>query len=129
MADKKVTQLTELTTTVAEDQLLVVDDPNGTPASKRITIKSMFGTIPANTKFTGAKNIINSPNTWFTGNVSVTGTLLSNTAKITVSATAPSSNNATTSGMIKGELKFTNTHIYLAISNAMVRRVALSDFS
>ena len=128
MADKKVTQLTELTTTVAEDQLLVVDDPNGTPASKRITIKSMFGTIPANTKFTGAKNIINSANTWYTGNVSVTGTLLANTAKITI-GTAPSSNNATTAGMIKGDLKFTNTHIYLAISNAMVRRVALSDFS
>jgi len=128
MADKKVTQLTELTTTVAEDQLLVVDDPNGTPASKRITIKSIFGTIPANTKFTGAKNIINSANTWYTGNVSVTGTLLANTAKMTI-GTAPSSNNATTAGMIKGDLKFTNTHIYLAISNAMVRRVALSDFS
>jgi hypothetical protein len=128
MADKKITQLTELTTTVAEDQLLVVDDPNGTPASKRITIKSMFGTIPANTKFTGAKNIINSANTWYTGNVSITGTLLANTAKMTIS-TAPSSNNATTAGMIKGDLKFTNTHIYLAISNAMVRRVALSDFS
>ena len=128
MADKKIPQLTELTTTVAEDQLLVVDDPNGTPASKRITIKSIFGTIPANTKFTGAKNIINSANTWYTGNVSVTGTLLANTAKMTI-GTAPSSNNATTSGMIKGDLKFTNTHIYLAISNAMVRRVALSDFS
>jgi hypothetical protein len=128
MADKKITQLTELTTTVAEDQLLVVDDPNGTPASKRITIKSIFGTIPANTKFTGAKNIINSANTWYTGNVSVTGTLLANTAKMTI-GTAPSSNNATTAGMIKGDLKFTNTHIYLAISNAMVRRVALSDFS
>ena len=128
MADKKITQLTELTTTVAEDQLLVVDDPNGTPASKRITIKSIFGTIPANTKFTGAKNIINSANTWYTGNVSVTGTLLANTAKMTI-GTAPSSNNATTSGMIKGVLKFTNTHIYLAISNAMVMRVALSDFS
>ena len=128
MADKKITQLTELTTTVAEDQLLVVDDPNGTPAARRITIKSIFGTIPANTKFTGAKNIINSANTWYTGNVSVTGTLLANTAKMTI-GTAPSSNNATTSGMIKGDLKFTNTHIYLAISNAMVRRVALSDFS
>ena len=128
MADKKITQLTELTTTVAEDQLLVVDDPNGTPASKRITIKSMFGTIPANTKFTGAKNIINSANTWYTGNVSVTGTLLANTAKMTI-GTAPSSNNATTAGMIKGDLKFTNTHIYLAISNSMVRRVVLSDFS
>jgi len=128
MADKKITQLTELTTTVAEDQLLVVDDPNGTPASKRITIKSMFGTIPANTKFTGAKNIINSANTWYTGNVSITGTLLANTAKMTI-GTAPSSNNSTTAGMIKGDLKFTNTHIYLAISNSMVRRVVLSDFS
>ena len=48
MADKKVTQLTELTTTNDEDQLLIVDDPNGTPASKRINVKNFFSTVPAN---------------------------------------------------------------------------------
>ena len=37
MADKKVTQLTSLTTGASEDLFLVVDDPNGTPASKQIT--------------------------------------------------------------------------------------------
>ncbi len=39
MADKKVTQLASLTTTAAPDLLMIVDDPNGTPVSKKITIK------------------------------------------------------------------------------------------
>ena len=39
MADKKVTQLTSLTTPASEDLMLVIDNPNGTPTSKQITVK------------------------------------------------------------------------------------------
>ena len=39
MADKKVTQLTALTSPNDEDLLLLVDDPNGTPVNKKITVK------------------------------------------------------------------------------------------
>jgi hypothetical protein len=52
MADKKVTQLTALTTGASEDQLLIVDDPNGTPASKSITLKNLFGSVTSNVAIT-----------------------------------------------------------------------------
>lgn len=81
MADKKVSQLTALASTSSEDLLLITDDPNGTPASKNITIKNFFGAVPANTVFTGAINIIRSANTVFTvGNVSLTKTVSMNVA-------------------------------------------------
>lgn len=81
MADKKVSQLTALATTTSDDLLLVVDDPNGTPASKNITVKNFFGAIPANTVFSGAKNIIRSANTVFpSGNTTFTKTTSMNVA-------------------------------------------------
>jgi hypothetical protein len=42
MADRKVSQLTGHTAPVAEDLLLIVDDPNGTPVSKKITLKTLL---------------------------------------------------------------------------------------
>jgi len=51
MADKKVSQLTSLGTTASEDLLLVIDDPNGVPTSKNITVKNFFGAVPSNTVF------------------------------------------------------------------------------
>lgn len=43
MADKKVTQLTALTAPANNDILLIVDDPSGTPVSKKITVEDLFG--------------------------------------------------------------------------------------
>jgi len=43
MADKKVTQLTALTTPANTDLLLIVDDPSGTPVSKKIELGDVFG--------------------------------------------------------------------------------------
>ena len=43
MADKKVTQLTALTAPANTDLLLVIDDPAGSPISKKITIEDLFG--------------------------------------------------------------------------------------
>lgn len=81
MADKKISQLTALSTTTSDDLLLIVDDPNGTPASKNITVKNFFGAIPANTVFSGAKNIIRSANTVFpSGNTTFTKTTSMNVA-------------------------------------------------
>jgi hypothetical protein len=43
MADKKITQLTALTTPANNDLLLIVDDPSGSPISKKVTLGDIFG--------------------------------------------------------------------------------------
>lgn len=42
MADQKVTDMTELTAPTIDDALYVVDDADGTPLSRRITLASLF---------------------------------------------------------------------------------------
>ena len=43
MADKKVTQLTALTAPANTDLLLIIDDPSGSPISKKIELEDIFG--------------------------------------------------------------------------------------
>lgn len=42
MADAKITQLTELTAPALEDLLPIVDDPSGTPITKKIALSNLF---------------------------------------------------------------------------------------
>ena len=126
MADKKVTQLASLTTTAAPDLLMIVDDPNGTPVSKKITIKNLFGAVPANTVFS-ANVTVSGNRAQFASNVNVTKTLTANTVKITFGST-PSTNNATTEGWSVGQMRFTNNYIYVAVNATTIKRVALSVF-
>lgn len=43
MADAKLTALTELTTPAGGDILYIVDDPGGTPLSRKVTVANIFG--------------------------------------------------------------------------------------
>jgi phage baseplate assembly protein gpV len=126
MADKKVTQLTSLTTPTAPDLLLIVDDPNGTPVSKKITLKSFFGAVTSNTVFS-ANVTVSGNRVQLASNVNITKTLTANTVKITLGST-PASNNATTVGMSVGELRFTNTYLYIAVNATTIKRIALNTF-
>lgn len=45
---KKVTELTTLTSPAGEDLLLIVDDPSGTPITKKVTVSNLFGNSTAN---------------------------------------------------------------------------------
>jgi hypothetical protein len=126
MADKKVSQLPSLTTTAAPDLLYIVDDPTGTPVSKKITVKDFFGAIPSNTVIGGARLTVRAITTT-TANVSVTKTLTANVVKITVGA-APTTNNTTTEGWDLGQMRFTNNYIYIAVGPTTIKRVALSVF-
>ena len=47
MADKKITQLTDLGDGLASVDLFhVVDDPSGTPINKKITAENVFNNVP-----------------------------------------------------------------------------------
>ena len=126
MADRKVTQLPTLTTTASPDLLLIVDDPTGSPISKSVTVKNFFGAIPSNTSFNGSTVTLRARTTT-TANVNVTKTLTANILNVTLGST-PASNNAYTVGMAIGEMRFTNTHVYVAVNATTIKRIALSTF-
>jgi len=134
LADKKITALTSLTTSASEDLLLIIDDPNGTAVSKRITVKNFFGAVSSNVVFSGRSRLtgnttIVSSNTVITCNVNITssGLLKVNNAIITV-RTTPSTNNAVTEGYKVGQIFFSNTHLYIAVNRTSLKRVTLSTF-
>ena len=140
MADKKVTELAALTTPVSEDTLLIVDNPNGTPASKKITLKNLFGSVTSNVAVTKLSTLtgnvtINCSNTTISSNVNVTaakGIKLTSGFITLGPTTTVSSNNATTvlgSGGLQGSLFYDSSFLYIAVSNTQVKRVALSAFS
>lgn len=97
MADKKVSDLTALTQADSEDLLLIVSDPVGAPASRKITVSDFFSNVSvvsthtANVAFEGQVTFSSSPtfvsetditrlnaNTIVTDNVIINNTLTSN---------------------------------------------------
>ncbi len=135
MADQKVTQLTSLTTPASSDLLLIVDDPNGTPASKSMTLKNLFGAVPANTVLLrttfNANTTLNGSNTTITANLNSTGLTTINRLKVAndhvliSTSQTPGSNTATGSA---GELAWDTDYIYVCIADNIWKRTALSAF-
>ena len=141
MADKKVSQLTSLATTNSADLMLVIDDPNGTPVSKSATVKNFFGAVPANTSLNSGSTLTVTGNTTFSGSNTVVSANVNLTSarstritsgKITLAAkTTVSSNNATTllGGGHQGSIFWDENFLYVATSNTVIKRVALSVFA
>ena len=60
MANKKITQLTELTTPAGADILPIVDDVAGTPTTKKVTVNNLLSLAPTVNTGTAA-NLPSSP--------------------------------------------------------------------
>jgi len=139
MDDRKITELNALTAPSQKDLLYVVDDPSGTPVSKKISLYDLFGSVPANTSVSGtltvsANSTINGANSVVSANLNITST---NGPKVDAgyvtlaSKTTVGSNNATTvlgQGGLQGSIFWDDNYLYVATANNQIKRVALSVF-
>jgi len=98
MADKKVTQLTALTVATKEDLLLIIDDPLGSPISKKITVDNLFGATSALT--VNAISITASGNTALGAN---NFTLTSNTQSVLTKGVSINSSGADSDTVIASD--------------------------
>lgn len=78
MADKKVSELTTLNTASGDDLLLVVNDPSGTPASRKITVNNLFGNVVVSTTHKAP--------TTFQANTFIRGTVCTVSANVNITA-------------------------------------------
>lgn len=147
MADKKVTALTALTAASNNDILLIVDDPTGTPISKKITVEDVFGNT---TKTNLVKFNVGSSNTNLSGtainiwpmggptsNTTMQGSVaIANSGVLRInSSTTPSTNNAstaagTTAGWTVGQIGWDANYLYVVTASGQggIKRIALSAF-
>lgn len=79
---KKVSELTALANAAGEDLLLIIDDPSGTPESKKITVANFFGNVATNTLIRNTLTVNGA--VLLAGNTSISKTLtVSNNVNIT----------------------------------------------
>ena len=76
MADKKVSSLSAITNLSADDLLMVVNDPAGTPESKKVTVGNLFGNVVVSTTHKAL--------TTFTANTNHTGTTATFSANVVI---------------------------------------------
>ena len=126
MADraKKVSELTSLTAASGDDLLLIVDDPSGTPATKKITIDALFTGTPLSN---GAFVTISVSNTATIENAEITtsNTDTATFANLSVTDTATFANLSVTdtATFANAEITTSNTDIgtfaNVAITNTL----------
>lgn len=73
MANSKISNLTENTTPIYTDLLVMVDDPAGTPVTQKLTVGNLFKAIPDTGGTTRITLATASPHVILTGNVRITG--------------------------------------------------------
>lgn len=73
MADKKITQLTDLGTGIASEDLLhVIDDPSGSPVNKKISVANIFNRVPSWLGLADSPQVINDTTTAVNVTTSIT---------------------------------------------------------
>lgn len=88
MADKKITELTELTEPSSDDLLLVIDNPSGTPITKKITVANFVGNVSYVTSTTVVSGI--AVRSTMTSNAVASGSMVIAAGKFLTNATGVS---------------------------------------
>lgn len=133
MADKKITALTALTEPAGEDLLLIVDDPAGTPVSRRVTLNDVFGatTVGGTPLSKLSLNVAGTSDITTTGATTITSTGLSIVSDVTLTSPVFSSTNTsfdvtTTTSDIVASTSITLESPSLVITEAGAADVAVS---
>lgn len=121
MADKKISELIAITNLSSDDLLITVNDPAGTPESRKVTVGNLFGNVEAQATF--KRNVTHSGNT-----VTHNANTIHN-GQLVVSSSTPASNNTTTEGRIVGSIWADGNYIYQAANTTCIKRAALSTFN
>ena len=120
MADKKVSQLDALTSVSGDDLIMVVNDPAGTPSSKKVTATNVFGGVTVPATFNNTVSI-SGGNMTIAANCTVTG-------EMRLQESTPGTSNTVTESLGAGKIWFDHFYMYIAVSNTAIKRVALSEF-
>lgn len=113
MADAKLSALTAITTATSDDLMYLVDDPSGTPTSKKITVASFF-TSPA--LITPVINgTVYGMTTTATAAGTTTMTIASAKQQVWTGSTTQTVRLPTTSVVAGGEYSITNTSTGLVV--------------
>lgn len=105
---KKVTELVAASAVSADDLIYVVDDPSGTPTSKKATAKVFLESNVA-------------------ANVAFAGPVIANYVVATVNST-PANSTAVPSGYPIGSIWSDGSYIYVVTGASALKRVAISTW-
>jgi len=95
MADKKITALSDIGSSVSSVDLLhIIDDPNGNPVNKKMSIANLFNYIPT---FIAMSDAVDS--------ISESDSAVSNTTSITTISTGSASGSFTFADGVQGQIK------------------------
>lgn len=138
---KKISQLTALTNAAGVDLLPIVDDPGGTPETKKITLNSFFGNVASNTVITGTfrvkntaiidSNVTLQSDLSVNGSISVTGNgnfsnpvTFDNTATFNSDTTVFGSFDVDGSSQVTGNISFTNASSRIVFGDGTFQNTA-----
>lgn len=122
MADSKVTQLPTLANPASEDLLYVIDNPNGTPTSKKINLKEFFGNVTSNTSISQNLSVAGETDL---AELSATVVTVEDVLVLGPKQTPGSSTDTTKAS---GSLFWDDNYLYVKITGNVLKRVALATF-
>lgn len=132
---KKISQLTALTNAAGLDLLPIVDDPGGTPETKKISLNNFFGNVSPNTVITGTfrvkntatidNDVILQSNLSVNGSIIITGSsTFDNTATFNSDTTVFGSFDVDGSSQVTGNISFTNASCRMVFGDGTFQNTA-----